>query len=90
MSSENMITYILSVFNDFERMWSSAMFAMSTSRWNAWLENSLFRYQMKLLIPSQPSTAVTVETQTNSPCTHPFKAAEAANNEILPAPIRNS
>ena len=43
------------------------------------------RCQAKLLIPSQPSTAIAIETQTNLPCTHTSQPAEPADDEIFPA-----
>ena len=40
---------------------------------------------MKLFIQSYPSTAVTVETQTNSPCTPTSQPVEAADDDLISA-----
>ena len=55
MNSKDMSTYTyrLSAFNDF------VLFAGPTSGWNTCLEKSLFRCQIKQLIPWKPNTAVT-------------------------------
>ena len=80
MNSKDMSTYTyrLSAFNDF------VLFAGPTSGWNTCLEKSLFRCQIKQLIPWKPNTAATVESQTNSLWTPKSQSAVAAADEILP------